>query len=354
MKLAIDCRLIGNSGIGTFIKNIVDNIVYNYEFSFLLIGRKEDLYCYSNSTNIEILECNIKPFSLKEIYLFPTKQINQCDAFFTPYINIPLGIKIPIYSTIHDVIFFDLKELTSTFGRYSRWLFYKNTCCKSKVIFTVSHFSKERIIHHFKPKMPIEIVYNGIAKLMMEQIVYQNPNKKDYIVYVGNIKPHKGLKILVEAFQLAREKGFRNKLMIVGEYRNFKTTDNDFLKDIGTENPNIIFTGRLSDSQLIETIKEAQALILPSFYEGFGIPPLEALFLGTDTILSDIPVLKEIYRELPVTFFKTGDIEDLANKLLNYKKNTEEVFNDARKAICENYNFNITANKILETIKNNL
>lgn len=354
MKIAIDCRLFGNSGIGTFIKNIIDYIVTNKEISFLLIGREKDLSCYKQFPNVEKQECDIKPFSLKEILLFPTKQINQCDAFFTPYINIPLGIKVPIFSTIHDVIFFDLKELTSTIGRYSRWLFYKNACCKSKVIFTVSLFSKERIIHHFKPNVPIEIVYNGIAKPIKEQTIYQNQNKKDYIVYVGNIKPHKGLKTLVEAFQLAREKGFRNKLMIVGEYRNFKTTDNDFLKDVGTDNSNIIFTGRLSNAQLIETIKEAQTLILPSFYEGFGIPPLEALFLGTDAILSDIPALKEIYEELPVTFFKTGDIEDLTNKLLSYKKNTEEVFNYARKTIDRKYNFSITANKILETIKTNL
>ena len=353
MKIAIDCRLFGNSGIGTFIKNIVDYIVLHKNISFLLIGRKDDLYCYRQYANVEIQECSIKPFSLKEIFGFPTKQINQCDAFFTPYINIPLGIKIPVFSTIHDAIFFDLKDLTSTIGRCIRWLFYKYSCWKSKAIFTVSNFSRERIIHHFHPKAPIAIVYNGVAKHLKNNIE-NGVKKKEYILYVGNIKPHKGLKTLIEAYQLAKEKGFVNKLIIVGEYKNFKTTDNEFLQIVESDKENVIFTGRLSDVQLMDKIKEAKALVLPSFYEGFGIPPLEALYLGTDAIISDILVLKEIYSELPVTFFETGNSKDLSYKLLQYKRNTKLDFEQARQNIDNKYNFSITADNIIQIIKNNL
>ena len=353
MQIAIDCRLIGNSGIGTFIKNIVDYIVTNKEIAFLLIGKKNDLSYYKQYTNVEIQVCNIKPFSINEIFYFPTIRINQCDAFFTPYINIPLGIRVPIFSTIHDVIFFDLKELVSPLGRLARWFFYKNTCRKSKLIFTVSQFSQERIIHHFHPKTPIEIIYNGITKTIKEHQI-KSTQKKNYILYVGNIKPHKGLKTLVEAYQLARKKGCSQKLVIVGEYQNFKTTDNDFLQILESDKENIIFTGRLSDEQLIIKIKEAQVLILPSFYEGFGIPPLEALYLGTDAIISDIPTLKEIYKDLPVTFFKTGDTMDLAQKLLQHKQNTTIEFESARNIIDNKYNFSITADIILKTIKANL
>ena len=264
-----------------------------------------------------------------------------------------MGINIPIFSTIHDVIFFDLKELTSNIGRYSRWLFYKNTCIKSKVIFTVSQFSKERIIQHFHPNVPIEIVYNGVTKPIKEHQINQ-VTKKEYLIYVGNIKPHKGLKTLVEAYQLAKDKKINEKLVIVGEYQNFKTTDKDFLQVLEGDKDNIIFTGRLSDTQLIEKIKEAQALILPSFYEGFGIPPMEALYLKTNAIISDIPALKEIYIDLPVTFFQTGNAKDLADKLIKYKRNTMMEFDSAKRIIDNKYNFNLTANTILETIKKNL
>ena len=353
MKIAIDCRQFGNSGIGTFIKNIVENIITNSQYNFLLIGKKKELAYYTQYNNVEIQECNIKPFSFKEIFFFPTKQVNHCDAFFTPYINIPLGIRVPIFSTIHDVIFFDLKELVSPLGRFARWIFYKNSCRKSKLIFTVSQFSKERITHHFKPSVPIKIVYNGIAKSIKEYATV-DVNKKDFILYVGNIKPHKGLKTLIGAYQQIKEKGLTYKLVIVGEYQNFKTTDNEFLQILQSYREDIIFTGRLSDTKLIETIKEAQVLVLPSHYEGFGIPPLEALYLGTDTIISDIPPLKEIYKGLPVTFFKTGDIKDLVQKLMNYHPNTPLDFDSAKKIINKKYNFKVTANKILETIRTNL
>lgn len=353
MKIAIDCRLFGNSGIGTFITNIVDNIFTNTNNQFLLIGRNKDLACYKVYPNIEIQECDIKPFSLKEILFFPTKKINQCDAFFTPYINIPLGIKVPIFSTIHDVIFFDLKKLTSVFGRCLRWLFYKSTCIRSRLIFTVSDFSKQRILYHFNPSVPIEIIYNGVSKSIKEQNI-ENINKKNNILYVGNIKQHKGLKTLVSAYNLAKEKGFKQNLLIVGEYKKFKTVDKDFLHALNTNKDNIIFTGRLSDEELIRNIKEAQVLVLPSLYEGFGIPPLEALYLGTDVIISDIPSLCEIYKDFPVNYFKADDIDCLSKLLLNYKHIPINDFETVRKNIDKKYNFNLSANKILETIKAHL
>ena len=142
--------------------------------------------------------------------------------------------------------------------------------------------------------------------------------------------------------------------MIVGEYQNFKTTDNNFQYFLEKDKENIIFTGRLTDIELIKKIKEAQTLILPSLYEGFGIPPMEALYLGTDAIVSDIPALKEIYMKLPVTFFQAGNVKDLANKLIGHKQNTIADFNIARKEIDNKYNFKLTANDILKTIKDNL
>lgn len=350
MQIAIDCRLFGSSGIGTFIANIVNDIVSQKDVMFLLIGREHDLKRYKQLPNVEILATDIKPFSLKEIFFFPTRRINQCDAFFTPYINLPFGINIPVFSTIHDVIFFDLKGLTSTTGRWVRSFFYKHTCAQSRLIFTVSHFSQKRIIHHFRPKIPIQVIYNGVSD-SIKTVPKENVTKKNYILYVGNIKPHKGLKTLIEAYNLATERGLNQTLMIVGEYRNFKTTDKEVIRAWEGNKENILFTGRLSDKQLIQTIQEAQVLVLPSLYEGFGIPPMEALYLGTEAIVSDIPALNEIYEDFPVNFFKAGSQDDLAKNLINRVHIESKEFEQIRKKIDEKYNFSITANQIIETIK---
>lgn len=346
MRLVIDCRFIGKSGIGTYIENILNELLLHHpEHEYLLIAEKKYPQ-YDSFSNVDYVLTDIKPFSLKELFLFPTKKINQYDAFFSPYINIPMGIKIPVYCTIHDVIFWDMPELVSRVGLWMRTFFIKHAINASRAIFTVSNFSKSRIIHHFKTKIPIYVVPNGVARFIREftDVV----DKQDYILFVGNVKEHKGLRVLIEAYRKAKAKGFQWKLVIVGDYQHFRTTDyviqNSPKGDIG-----IKFTGRLNNKDLLRTIASARLLVLPSMYEGFGIPPMEALYLGTDTIISDITALKEIYGKLPVTFFHVNDVDDLADKLTTYKPNTESKA-VTRKMIMESYSFRKATDSILALI----
>lgn len=344
MKLAVDCRFIGKSGIGTFVENVVDELIRNHSEHQYLLFSDDELSEKWNYSNVNVLNTKVRPFSLEELSCFPSEEINQCDAFFTPYINIPQGIKIPIFSTIHDMVFFDVDGLVSPVGRLVRKFYYRRAIRKSTKIFTVSNFSKERIRHHFPTKKEIVVVYNGVSASIRAQQA-KRVEKKDYFVYVGNIKKHKGLKMLVEAFCMAQERGLATKLLIVGNSENFRTSDNA-VAGIINNNPNIEFTGWVTNEKLVQLITEAKALIQPSFYEGFGIPPLEALYLGTNVILSDIPVFKEIYTGLPVTFFEKGNSVQLSEILLNY---TPEAYDreQIRRRIDLSYSYSIAAQTIL-------
>ena len=102
------------------------------------------------------------------------------------------------------------------------------------------------------------------------------------------------------------------QLKIIGEKEGFLVG----MKEEDLRSDDVIFTGRLDDEQLLHEIASASFLVQPSLYEGFGLPPLEALYLGTQPIISDIPVFKEIYGDLPVVFFKTGDAEDLRDAIM--------------------------------------
>ena len=107
MKIAIDARLIGNSGIGTYIENIVPMLVNRHkQHHYLLIGHESQIGLYRGISNVELLLTDISQFSLKECVAFPVEEINKCDAFYCPYINVPGGIRVPVYSTIHDVFSF--------------------------------------------------------------------------------------------------------------------------------------------------------------------------------------------------------------------------------------------------------
>lgn len=349
MKISIDCRYIGKSGIGTFIENVLDEMVLHHPENEYLLVAERSIEKYEGLKNIQFLETDIKPFTIKELLLFPVRQINKTDVFFSPYINIPIGIKVPVYCTIHDVIFWDMPHLVSRIGLLVRTLFIKHAINASRAIFTVSNFSKSRIIHHFKPCIPIYVVPNGVAKFIREftDVV----DKQDYILFVGNVKEHKGLRVLIEAYRKAKAKGLSGTLVIVGDYRQFRTTD-DIIFNMQKEDGIILFTGRLSNEDLLRTIASAKLLVLPSSYEGFGIPPMEALYLGTDAIVSDIPTLKEVYEKLPVTFFHVNDTDDLANKLISYKpsKKSKAI---TRKMVQETYSFEKTVNLILARMTEN-
>lgn len=317
-KIAIDCRMINNSGIGTYLREILPYLLETQN-QFLLIGNREKLKEFLEYKNVELLECDIKIFSLEELFFFPVKPINQCDIYYSPNFNIALGIKILIYLTIHDVIFLDMPELTSKLGYIVRKFYYKLAYKKAKKIFTVSNFSKKRIEEHLGREKKIVVTYNGISKYILKKSD-EKYIKKDYIIFVGNIKKHKGLKILLEAFKLVKKEDKKLKLVIVGNQNNFRTKDKEVIELLEDRNLNkdIIFTGYVDNKELKKLIAEARILVQPSLYEGFGIPPLEALALGTNVIVSDIEVFREVYTQMNIIFFKLNDKNDLSKKILSY------------------------------------
>ncbi len=313
----IDC-----SGIGTFLKGILPHLLAHTDTDWLLIGDEKRLVEFSNNKNVSILNCKIPIFSIKELIGFPVKKINKCDLYFSPNYNIPLGLKIPVLATIHDVVYLDVKGLSSPIGTLIRKIYLKYAISRSSGVITVSKYSAHRIKHHFPHINDICISYNGPNTLLLNasseknESVYPTP----YYLYVGNVKPHKGLDTLIEAFQRLPES---YRLLIVGSKDSFKTNDRKVTKLLEnlSSSTKIVFTGRVTDNELKSIITNAEALIQPSRYEGFGLPPLEAMLLGTPVIISDIEVFKEIYSEFPVNYFRVNDNFDLESKIKHLNTN---------------------------------
>lgn len=237
-----------------------------------------------------------------------------------------------------------MDHLCSVIGKIIRQGYLYYAISRTKKIITPSEFSKSRILHHFSTDKKIIVCYNGLNE-KVNRFIQSNKRKSssgDYIVFVGNIKKHKGLETLIQAFELAKQKGLKKRLLIIGSRDNFKTSET---LDFDTLDESIVFTGRLDDEELFMTLQNADALIQPSLYEGFGIPPLEAMTLGTPAIISDIPVFKEIYHDFPVRFFKAGNIDDLADALLS-DYTTEPL----GKTLSAKYSYERTANMILKEL----
>lgn len=309
MKIAIDCRYLGKSGIGRVCQGILDNLDYS-ENEYYLIGNAEKLSAYPSA---HLIANEGNPFSAKGLINFP-KEINKlCDCIIIPNFIIPYGIKIPVYTIMHDLIFLDLPKITTKgfFDYRIKKILLKRCMKKSVKIACVSGFTKSRC-EHFFPKYADKcyVNYIGLSKEVLN-FDATGIQKTNSIVYVGNVKPHKGLKTLIDAFHMLPKGAYQ--LKIIGEREGFLVGMDE--KDLDSED--VIFTGRLNDDQLLHEIASAAFLVQPSLYEGFGLPPLEALYLGTQPIISDIPVFKEIYGDLPVIFFKCEDAEDLRGRVLS-------------------------------------
>ena len=369
MNLFIDCRMLDSGGIGSYLQSVLPFFTSRFACT-LLVSQNQKIDSPSYNQQIKIIETEIPPFSIKELLFFPSKIlkiINSHDAFYSPYINIPSSffhkIKIPIFTTIHDVVFLDVKGLSSLSGTLIRKYFYQRAINKSKKIFTVSEFSKNRIestLHIGKKE--IVVTYNSVPEWFRDSFYNEGcppckelkslnedcppckklkslnedcpsckelnssnedcPPCKKYsntLLFVGNIKKHKGLKYLINAFEIVQKTIPEIKLIIVGNEKNFRSSDDEILGKI-SEIKNIEFTGKISNQELKNLYSKVNLLVQPSLYEGFGMPPLEALYCKTNVLLSDIPVFKEIYEKFPVTYFKSEDSLNLSEKIIECLK----------------------------------
>ncbi|WP_037571493.1 glycosyltransferase family 4 protein [Spirochaeta cellobiosiphila] len=343
MKIAIDCRMLSKGGIGTYLSGILDSLIDLRHF-YLLIGDKKMLNKYE-AENVKIISCNIPIFTISETLRYPYRQLKDCDVFFSPNYNIPMFINIPLVTTIHDVIYLDLMfESNGFFGYWLRRFFLSLAIKKSKHIFTVSKFSESRIRYHFNKVKEISVTGVGINSNLVEAKSRCNYNF-DYCLYIGNIKTHKGIDTLLESYKLFKVK---YKLIIVGEKNNFLNKNAD-ITNIILNNPEIIFTGRISDDELQGILCNAKILIQPSRYEGFGIPPLEALSVGVPVIVSNISVFKEVYSGLPVTFFEVDNPLDLADKVLG--QNTKRIAEYVKEYISKKYSYDCISNTIARKLE---
>lgn len=347
MRIAIDCRLIGSSGIGTFIENVLEYIVRNTHHSFVLIGDTDKLDKYANLPNCSIVKCAYNSFSSNELLRFTSDAVNRCDAFYTPNFNIPLGIKVPVFSTIHDVVFFDIKGFTAKPKLFIYKRYINRALSISKTVFTVSNFSRQRILALFGNKCDIKVVYNGISKSLIDYKLSHNiSGKRNGIVFLGNLKKHKGIHVLMEAYKKLIRSGYHRKLTIIGKF-DFRTKDENIIRELQENKFDAEFINGADNETVYDIISQSEVLVSPSLYEGFGIPPLEAMYLDTPAIISDIPVYREVYKDFPVTFFHSGNAEDLCTRLMHHSYHPC----NADDLISSHYNYEKTAKEILGNIE---
>lgn len=225
------------------------------------------------------------------------------DVFFSPDGWVSLSAKVPTVQVVHDLNFIHMPEHLPRMWRKYYLKRFPRFIAKAHHIITVSEFSKRDLMEQLGvPESKISVVYNDTATGFRPAVDAKEAAAvrsryaagKPYFLFVGLIHPRKNIGGLMEAFALMKKNtGADTKLVIAGS-KKWWTPE---LEKQYIEHPyrtDIVFTGRLSDEDLQEIYRGALALVFPSFFEGFGIPILEAFKSAVPVITSNCTALPEV------------------------------------------------------------
>lgn len=293
-------------GNQTYMKNILPRLA---QF------KKDTYHLYYNTQPHSFLEhpylkhhIHPEPFAWTQRVFPSILDSDQPDVLFMPIQMLPFRKPkhLPSVVTIHDLAFFYYPETFPIKDRTLHKLYVKEAIYQADSLIAITEATKNDILTRYNVSPDkIHVVYHGIDHERFRPVTDQDQDSitqvkdtygitKPYILYVGNVQPRKNIQGLIKAYEIFRShyKDIDCQLVIAGAEawmvdKSLKQVHNTWENDI-------IFTGRFKDQELPPLLWGATGFILPSFYEGFGLPVLEAMACGIPTIVADTPALVEV------------------------------------------------------------
>jgi glycosyltransferase involved in cell wall biosynthesis len=326
MKIAIDCRMIDRSGIGTVIQNIVPRLL-TAPHEFILLGHPELLAVYAD------YKTRIVPFpepiyTAREQIRFPRRVLSEAGVLFCPHYNIPIISSPPILVLVHDLAHLVLPEFFNGIAkRIYAHLFFRLVARRAARIVTPSEFTRKEILARLNvAPEKVDVIPNGPGRAFscstdcsldrLDKYGISRP----YILSVGNIKPHKNLKTLLQAFVMVKETLDRGLGLVIAG-RKFSAHESELCFPGWSEErlaaEKVVLTGLVEEEDMGSLYHNAALYVLPSLYEGFGLTPLEALRFGVLPLVADAASLPEVIDD-PALRFDPMDPEELAQKITTF------------------------------------
>ena len=308
LRIAIDARKLRDYGIGTYVRNLLRHLSrLDSETDYVLLCRAEDSGVVDElGENFRTIPEAARPYSISEQLRIPLDIRREgIDLFHAPHYVLPLLTPCKSVVTIHDCIHLRFPQylpnrLAYAYARSSLWI----ATHRSNRVLTVSEASKRDILRYFRiPEGKIDVIYNAIderydetpAPDEVERVRDRYQLNAPYVLYAGNIKPHKNLERLIEAFHTLRQDAdlAHVKLLIIGDeiskYATLRRAVHKYKL-----HKHVRFFGFVPDKTLAVLYRLARVFVFPSLYEGFGLPPLEAMASGTPVITSNVSSLPEV------------------------------------------------------------
>jgi len=369
-RIGIDARFYGpvGKGLGRYTQEIVDNIIgLDRENDYVIFLRRENFSeLKSSSPRVKKVLADVKWYGLAEQIILPFYIWREhLDLMHWPHFNVPIMCPVKFVVTIHDLILIKfptvrattLGPLTYKIKNLAYKLVISSAVKRAKKVFAVSEYTKNDVVKQFKISPDkVVVTYEGVAELAKTPLDKGGEGGLNfpYLLYVGNAYPHKNLEGLIKVFAQIKaplDKGGVGglKLVLVGKEDYFYSRLKQYAKNFSE---NIIFPGYVPDNELAEFYDNALAYVFPSFYEGFGLPPLEAMAHGLPVVSSNRACLPEIFGPAAL-YFNPDNEADMKNKIeeaLRDEKLREDLRNRGYKQI-KKYSWHDCAEKTLEMYK---
>lgn len=296
MRLVIDARMLEHSGIGTYLTHVLPGVLTRCAelnpVVLTLPGLLPRAAALAPAATT-VLPWAAIPLSLDERQSPPIATAG--DLWWAPHFNAPLNSRLPLVATLHDLL-----PLADVGGRWPlqqrlavrAWLAAIRR--RARHVICVSEFTRSEAIRLGNlDAARISVVPLGVDSDWTAAVKPRAPGAAPYLLFVGLVKPHKNLRGLLSAFE-AIASTIPHDLVVVGRHTGLRGVDDAALTQAGRLAPRVRVLESVSRSRLVELMTGADLLVQPSLYEGFGLPPLEAMAAGTPVVAARAGALPEV------------------------------------------------------------
>jgi glycosyltransferase involved in cell wall biosynthesis len=319
--LTADLRMYRHSGIGRYLRNLFPLLLPLLEVDRVRVltprSLVEDNAAWLNDPRVELIDAPQPIYSLGEQYLALAGAYRGSDLLWVPHYNAPLLYTGRMVVTIHDLAPLALPQILGNAIKriYARTL-TEHAARHAAAILTVSEFTAQELRSRLGvPTDKITVTHPGLDAAWPDAAEpHRAPDAVPYLLFVGNVKPNKNLSLLLQAFARVAD-SLPHRLVLVGKIRGMGTGDEDVLRLAQTMGDRVRFAGEVDDAALIALYAGASAFVMPSLYEGFGLPLLEAMRLGCPVLCSTAGSLPEVAGDAAL-YFDPHSEQELAERLL--------------------------------------
>ncbi len=372
-RIGIDARFYGSigKGLGRYTQKLIEHLEkIDSENQYFVFLRRENFEEYqSTKPNFQKVLADYGWYSFAEQLLFPSLLNSyKLDLMHFPHFNVPILYFRKFVITIHDLILLHFPtKRASTLPTVWYWLKFCayrlviwSGIVRSQKIIAVSEFTKKDILSQYSiAENKLVVTYEACEKSFpkslqaSEQTLEKYGILKPYLLYVGNAYPHKNLELLIAAFKDVSIDLKDLNLVLVGKEDYFYSRLKAQVKKKKIEG--IIFPGFVSDEDLGAIYAQALLYVFPSLYEGFGLPPLEAMEKGVPVVCSDSTCLPEILGEgaLFIDAEKKVEIMGAILKVVGDENLRNELIAKGRKQV-EKYSWDKMAKETLNIYLENV